>query len=91
MKAKQAGSTIRSHWGIENNLHWMLDVFFDDDKSQPNIGHSAENLGLFRRLAYCLLKQDTIKGRGLATRQRKAMWNDNYVLELLGGFIHQAI
>lgn len=91
LKAKQAGSAIRSHWGIENNLHWMLDIFFDDDKSQANIGHSAENLGLFRRMAYCLLKQDTIKGRGLATRQRKAMWNDNYVLELLGGFIHQAI
>lgn len=89
MKAKQAGSTIRSHWGIENNLHWMLDVFFDDDKSQANIGHAAENLGLFRRMAYCLLKQDTVKGRGLATQQRKAMWNDNYVLELLGGFIQQ--
>lgn len=89
MKAKAAGSTIRSHWGIENQLHWVLDVFFDDDKSQANTGHSAENLGLFRRMAYCLLKQDTIKGRGLASKQRKAMWNDNYVLELLSGFIHK--
>jgi predicted transposase YbfD/YdcC len=90
MKANIAGSVIRSHWGIENNLHWMLDVFFNDDNSKANRGHAAENLGLFRRMAYCLLKQDTIKGRGLATRQRKAMWNDSYTLELLGNFIYQA-
>ena len=89
MKAKQASSVVRSHWGVENNLHWMLDVFFDDDKSRANRGHAAENLGLFRRIAYCLLKQHTIKGRGLATRQRKAMWNDSYMLELLGSFIYQ--
>jgi predicted transposase YbfD/YdcC len=89
MKAKAAARAIRSHWGIENKLHWVLDVCFYDDASQANTGHSAENLGLFRRMAYCLLKQDTVKGRGLASKQRKAMWNDNYVLELLGGFIHQ--
>lgn len=90
MTAMAAGNNIRSHWGIENQLHWVLDVFFGDDKSQANTGHAAENLGLFRRMAYCLLKQDTVKGRGLASRQRKAMWNDNFVLELLGDFIYKA-
>ncbi len=90
MKAKTAASAIRSHWGIENQLHWILDVFFYDDASQANTGSSAENLALFRRIAYCLLKQDTIKGKGLAAKQRKAMWNDSYVLELLSGFIRQA-
>jgi hypothetical protein len=90
MKAKAAGIAIRSHWGIENQLHWVLDVYFHDDVSRANTGHAAETLGLFRRMAYCLLKQDTVKGRGLATKQRKAMWNDYYVLDLLGRFIHQA-
>jgi len=90
MKAEEAGSGIRTHWGIENKLHWVLDVVFGDDKSRANAGHAAENLGLFRRMAYCLLKQDTQGGRGFASMQRKAMWNEDYVLQLLGRFIQQA-
>ena len=89
MTAKNASTGIRSHWSVENNLHWALDVLFDDDGLSANRGHAAENLGLFRRMAYCLLKQDTAKGRGLASQQRKAMWNDDYVLEILGRFIKQ--
>jgi len=51
--------------GIENNLHWVLDVLFGDDISRANTGHAAENLGPFRRMAYCILKQETVQGRGL--------------------------
>lgn len=90
MTPKEAGIDIRKHWGIENRLHWVMDVVFGDDKSQANMGHAAENLGLFRRMAYCLLKQDTQGSRGLASMQRKAMWNDDYVLHLLARFIQQA-
>ncbi len=82
-RPKAAGAAIRSHWGIENQLHWVLDVYFHDDVSQANTGHVAETLGLFRRMAYCLLKQDTVKGRGLATKQRKAMWNDHYIKNVI--------
>jgi predicted transposase YbfD/YdcC len=89
MTAKEAGAIIRSHWAIENKLHWVLDVFFYDDASRANVGHAAENLGLFRRMAYCLLKQDTENGQGLASKQRKAMWNDEYVLDRLSSFINQ--
>ena len=89
MTAKEANDVIRSHWGIENNLHWILDVLFGDDTSRANTGHAAENLGLFRRMAYCILKQETIQGHGLASKQRKAMWNDLYVLELLNKFIKE--
>ena len=49
MTAKMTNGTIRSHWGIENNLHWVLDVLFGDDISRANTGHAAENLGLFRQ------------------------------------------
>ena len=91
MNAKEAGSTIRAHWGVENGLHWAMDVIFNDDDVMANTGYAAENLGLFRRMAYCILKQETPggKGRGLATQQRKAMWNDLRVLELLGKFIKE--
>jgi predicted transposase YbfD/YdcC len=91
MNAKEAGSTIRAHWGIENGLHWAMDVIFNDDDVGANTGHIAENLGLFRRMAYCILKQETPggKGRGLATQQRLAMWNEQYVFELLGKFIKE--
>ena len=64
-------------------------MLFGDDISRANTGHAAENLGLFRRMAYCILKQETVQGRGLASKQRKAMWNDHYVLELLNKFIKE--
>lgn len=70
-------------------MHWTLDVLFGDDALTANRGHAAENLGLFRRMAYCLLKQGTHQGRGLATEQRKAMWDENYMLKILGRFICQ--
>ncbi|MFB5608230.1 MAG: ISAs1 family transposase [Candidatus Nitrosomaritimum yanchengensis] len=89
MTAKEANSTIRGHWGIENQLHWVLDVLFNDDAVRGNTGHVAENLALFRRMAYCILKQETVRGRGLASKRRKAMWNERYVLELLGKFIKE--
>lgn len=87
MTPKVAHDNIREHWGIENQLHWVLDVLFDDDAVRANTGHAAENLALFRRIAYCILKQETVAGRGLASKKRKAMWNELYVLELLGKFI----
>jgi len=91
MNAKEANITIRAHWGVENGLHWAMDVIFNDDDVGANTGYAAENLGLFRRMAYCILKQETAggKGRGLATQQRKAMWNECYMLELLGKFIKE--
>lgn len=89
MNAKEANGTVRSHWGIENGLHWVMDVLFHDDDVGANTGHAAENLGLFRRMAYCILKQETVGGKGLATKQRKAMWNECYMFELLGKFIKE--
>ncbi|MBM3197760.1 MAG: ISAs1 family transposase [Chlamydiae bacterium] len=85
MNAEQASQVIRSHWSVES-YHWVLDVLFGDD----SVGHAAENLGLFRRMAYCLLKQETVNGRGMASLQRKAMWDEDYMLDLLGNFIKKA-
>jgi predicted transposase YbfD/YdcC len=55
--AKVYGKALRNHWGIENQLHWQLDVSFDEDKNRVSKRHGAENLALIRRLALCLLKQ----------------------------------
>ena len=89
MSAKEASASICSHWSVES-FHWVLDVLFSDDLLSPNRGYTAENLGLFRRIAYFLLKQDTVKGKGLASKQRKAMWDDGYVMEILIRMIRQA-
>ncbi len=52
---------IRSHWGIENSLHWVLDVTFNEDHSRLRTGHGPENMGLLRRLCLNLLKRETSK------------------------------
>ena len=57
---KYFGQLIRDHWSIENQLHWSLDVSFDEDASRVRQGHSAENLSRLRRIALNLLKQEKI-------------------------------
>src|SRR5438046_9377560 len=58
-QVERLASLIRGHWGIENRLHWSLDVTFNEDQSRIRQGHAAENAGLLRRLALSILKQDT--------------------------------
>ena len=60
--AAEFGSAARGHWGIENGLHWVLDVIFREDDSQLKDRGAAENLGLLRRVAVSLLRQDNSKG-----------------------------
>lgn len=73
---------IRSHWGIENNLHRHLDVNFAEDDSPVNIGHAAENLAIFRRLALNILGS----GKGLLERRKRAAWNEEYLTGLVRKF-----
>lgn len=53
---------IRSHWGIENSLHWVLDVTFKEDQSRIRMGHGPENMALLRRLCVNLIKRDQAQG-----------------------------
>jgi predicted transposase YbfD/YdcC len=78
---------IRSHWGIENSLHWVLDVTFREDRSRIRNGHGPENIGLLRRLSLNLLKREPSKQSLTQKRYRAAMDNDFVVKVLLG---HQA-
>ncbi len=75
---------VRDHWGVENQLHWVLDVSFGEDQSRVRAGHAAENLSTLHRLAMNLLKMDTTKKRGLKARQLNAAWDHNYLAHLLG-------
>jgi predicted transposase YbfD/YdcC len=75
---------IRNHWGIENGLHWVLDVSFREDDSRTRAGHAAANLGLLRRVAVSLLKRAGTKG-SIRTRRMKAGWDDDYLLQVLQG------
>ena len=74
--------SIRSHWSIENSLHWVLDVTFKEDNSRIRKGHGPENMGLLRRLCVSVIKQDSTKGSIKIKRYRAALDN-NYLLSLL--------
>lgn len=82
-KAKSYASFIRSHWGIENGLHWVLDVCFDEDGSRMRTDHSPENMALLRRLALCLLKKHGGNG-SIRGKRLQSGWNDEFLLEVLG-------
>ena len=74
----------RGHWGIENALHWVLDVCFREDEQRHWAGNSAENLGWLRKMALCLLKAEkNSKGKSIATRRLLAGWKNDYLLSVL--------
>jgi predicted transposase YbfD/YdcC len=75
---------VRGHWGVENKVHWHMDVSFGEDQSRARTGYAAENLATLRRLALNLLKRDKTKKRGIRGKQKNAGWNHRYLLHLLG-------
>jgi len=75
---------VRGHWGVENKLHWVLDVHFREDQSRARAGYAAENLATLRRLAFNLLKSEKTKKRGIRGKQLNASWDHAYLLRLLG-------
>lgn len=80
--ATRVARAIRSHWSVENNLHWVLDVVFREDESRVRKGNAAENMAMLRRLTLSLLKQDKSKG-SLRTKRKKAGWDNDFLLAIL--------
>ena len=76
---------IRGHWGIENNLHWQLDMTFREDESRIRTGHGAENFSRLRRMALNILKADPQK-ISFKTKRKAAGWGPGYLVSLLGGW-----
>jgi len=83
LDAKFMAEAIRGHWGIENSLHWSLDVSFREDDSRVRKGHGAENLSRLRRIALNLLKEDKTVKVGIKGKRLKAGWDEKYLLKVL--------
>ena len=81
--AKAMLGYVRGHWGIENKLHWSLDVTFREDGLRQRKGHSAENLSRIRRLALNLLRQDKSVKVGAKAKRLKACLEEEYLLQIL--------
>jgi predicted transposase YbfD/YdcC len=77
------GRAIRTHWGIENQLHWVLDVTSGEDKSRIRRGYGGENMALLRRLAISVLNQETSKKRSLKQKAKRASMSPDYMLTVL--------
>lgn len=83
-KAALLGRTVRAHWGIENSMHWVLDVAFREDDCRIRIGEAPQNFAVLRRIALNLLKNDKSTKLGVANKRLKAGWNVAYLAKLLG-------
>jgi predicted transposase YbfD/YdcC len=82
-KVKRLAGAVRQHWGIENGLHWVLDVAFNEDRMRQRDRNGAENLALLNRLAVSLLRQDKTIKAGIKCKRKAAGWDDDYLLHLL--------
>ena len=85
MGVERFAEAVRGHWSIENNLHWVLDVSFDEDANRTRTDHGPANLALMRRIAASLLKQETTAKGGIKCKRKQAGWDNRYLLTVLDG------
>ena len=85
LSGKKFSGAVRGHWGIENSLHWQLDVTFGEDQSRIRKGHADANFSLLRRTSLSLLKNNKSKKIGVKNKRLSAAWNDDYRLKTLCG------
>ena len=81
--ARTLAEAIRGHWGVENPLHWSLDVTFREDASRVRVGHGAENLSRLRRWTLNMLQRETTRPIPSAPKGLRAGWDHDYLLLIL--------
>jgi predicted transposase YbfD/YdcC len=85
VSAQRFAEMVRSHWGIENSLHWQLDVTFREDECRIRKGHADANFSILRRTALSLLKQETTAKVGIKNKRLTAGWDESYLEKVLLG------
>ena len=84
LDAKRFGQAVRRHWGVENTLHWSLDVTFHEDDSRARTRNAAQNLASLRRIALNLIKKDRSKNDTMRGKRFAAALDPDFLLHLLG-------
>lgn len=85
MTAEEYGEKARAHWGIENSLHWVLDIAFREDESRIRAGNAAENMNIARHMGVNLLKQENSCKMGIASKRKKCGYDMDYLYKVLSG------
>jgi predicted transposase YbfD/YdcC len=83
ISGKRFAEAVRDHWGIENNLHWQLDVTFGEDLCRIRKGHADTNFSTLRRTALSLLKRETTEKVGIKNKRLTAAWDPDYLQQVL--------
>ncbi len=84
LAAEMFGGCVRSHWGVENNLHWCLDVTFHEDASRIRKGNGAENMSIARRIALNLLRNNGDNKKSIRSKRKVAGWDKEYLKQVVG-------
>jgi predicted transposase YbfD/YdcC len=75
--------TCRAHWGVENRLHWVLDVAFLEDQSRIRLRHAAENMATIRKIALNTIKKNTTRKASARAKTKLAGWEDDFLKDIL--------
>ena len=81
---KRFATAVRNHWGVENNVHWTLDVIFNEDQARARTKHGAENLAILRRIVLNLIKKDTSTKASMRSKRKIAALDGDFLKKLLG-------
>lgn len=81
--AKRFEELVRTHWQIENSLHWVLDVQFNEDNSRIRKDNSPEKFAVLRHIAHSLLSQDSSLKIGIKCKPTRAGWDNNYLVKVM--------
>ena len=85
LSARRFAGAVRGHWGIENRLHWQLDVTFQEDLCRIRKGHADANFSILRRTALAMLKNETTNKVGIKNKRLTAAWDEAYLEQVLAG------